>query len=265
MERTDVAYLVNSCPKYFYMLPLHFALVRRYAPALAWPLYLATEVPDDPIVLRVARDFNVTVISLPAAASGFLDSRRVACAALPAEIKYVFPIQEDFLLDRPPGEKAIQESLTMLDCDSSIVQMRYMACPGPALTDKHVTGPWYELTPENNEYMYCFQATMWRRDDFQTWYDALTRIRDMILEGKSLTEAEKMRYEVRVNLAENRDGQHLFRSLFSGNRHLAYKRAHKAANAVFMSPWPYRPTAIVGGVLQPWAKELGEREGYPLL
>jgi len=263
MDRTDVAYLVNSCPKYFYILPLHFALVRRYAPSLTWPLFLATEVPDDPVIRAVAHDFNVTVITLQKSDAGFLDSRRAATSALPSHIKYVFPMQEDFLLDRPPQADAIEESLTLLD--SSVAQVRYMPCPGPAATDKHVVGPWYKLNPENNTYMYCFQATMWRRENFQKWYDALTAVRDRALEGKTLTDAEKMRYEVRVNLAENADGQRLFRKLFPPpHTHLAYKRAHKAPNAVFMSPWPYRPTAIVGGVLQPWAKELGEREGYPL-
>jgi hypothetical protein len=265
MDRTDVAYLVNSCPKYFYILPLHFALIRLYAPSLAWPLFLATEVPDHPVVVQVARDFNVTVIRLPVAAAGFLDSRRAATAALSAGIRYVFPMQEDFLLDRPPAAEAIEQSLAMLDGDPSITQLRYMPCPGPAETDSCIGDPWYILNPENNTYMYSFQATMWRREDFQTWYNALTAYRDRALEGKNLTESERVRYEVRVNLAENAEGQQLFRKTFPPPRtHLAHKRAHKAANAVFMSPWPYRPTAIVAGVLQPWAKEMGEREGYPI-
>jgi hypothetical protein len=34
---------------------------------------------------------------------------------------------------------------------------------------------------------------------------------------------------------------------------------------VYLSPWPYRPTAIVHGRLEPWAAELGLREGVPLL
>jgi hypothetical protein len=265
MNRTDVAYLVNSCPKYFYILPLHFALIRRYAPSLAWPLFLATEVPDHPVVVQVARDFNVTVIQLPATEAGFLDSRRAATAALPASIKYVFPMQEDFLLDRPPSPQAIEESLAMLDGDPSIIQIRYMPCPGPADTDTCIGDPWYNLNPENNTYMYCFQATMWRREDFQTWYNVLTGHRDQTLKGRVMTEADKIRYEVRVNLAENAEGQQLFRRTFPQPRkHISHKRAHKARNAVFMSPWPYRPTAIVGGVLQPWAKEMGDREGYPI-
>jgi hypothetical protein len=31
-----------------------------------------------------------------------------------------------------------------------------------------------------------------------------------------------------------------------------------------LCPWPYRPTAIVKGRLEPWAEELGRREGFNL-
>ena len=43
MDRTDVAILVNSTPAYYYILPLFFTMLRRYAPDLEWPVYLATE------------------------------------------------------------------------------------------------------------------------------------------------------------------------------------------------------------------------------
>jgi hypothetical protein len=46
--------------------------------------------------------------------------------------------------------------------------------------------------------------------------------------------------------------------------HVGWKRAGPWSNAVYMSPWPYRPTAIVQGRLEPWAAELGKREGVPI-
>ena len=64
-----------------------------------------------------------------------------------------------------------------------------------------------------------------------------------------------------MNIAENSDGQKLYKEIFSNKFTLGYTRAHKNPNAVYMSPWPYRPTAIIKGVLQPFAKELASREG----
>jgi hypothetical protein len=56
------AYLVNSTPKYYYMLPLHFALVKRYASWLQMPLYLATEEPNHPMCQEV-KAMGVTCFS----------------------------------------------------------------------------------------------------------------------------------------------------------------------------------------------------------
>jgi hypothetical protein len=248
------------------MLPLHFALVRRYAPLLSWRLFLATEFPDDPIIKEVARDYDVTIVTIPLKEAGFLDSRAAACMALPPEIKYVFPIQEDFLLDRTPDYAALAESLKIFEECPDIASIRYMPCPGPASNDPRFVARfslhWRVLDPENNEYMYCFQATMWRRHEFEAWYGSLRHVRDELVVKRNIRADQQMLFEVRENLAENAIGQGLFRhTMCESWRHLAWERIYKHANGVYFSPWPYRPTAIVKGVLQPWANELSQREG----
>ena len=50
MDRNDVAYIINTTPKYFYILELHLTLLKRYAPSMKWPVYLATEDFDNPII-----------------------------------------------------------------------------------------------------------------------------------------------------------------------------------------------------------------------
>ena len=256
----DVAYLVNSCPKYYYMLPLHFHCLRRYYPELAWQVFLATEVPDHPIVQQCSREYGVKVLPLAVADAGFLDSRRAAVAALPPEIRYVFPIQEDFLLERRPDGAALAEAMEFLEAGA--VQVRLMPCPGPLESDPVVRGHWREMKLDKQGYPYCFQATLWQRAAFQRWYDSLCGLRDrMAPQG---TEAERSKWEVGVNLAENAEGQRLFRKIFEEARHIAWERIYKNPNGVYFCPWPYRPTAIVRGVLQPWATELGVREGVSL-
>jgi hypothetical protein len=78
---------------------------------------------------------------------------------------------------------------------------------------------------------------------------------------------QRKHIEIRVNIAENADGQQFFWKFFKARRqvNIGWIRAGPWSNAVYLSPWPYRPTAIIQGRLEPWAAELGQREGAPLL
>jgi hypothetical protein len=243
------------------MLPLHFHCLRRYGGGVRWPVFLATEVPDHPIVQRCVAEYGVTVLPIAAADAGFLDSRRAAVAALPPEIRYVFPMQEDFLLERFVDGAALGEAVDFLE--TGAVQVRLTPCPGPADADPVVKGHWRQMNITKNIYAYCFQATLWNRDAFQRWFDSVCRLRDEMAPAAA-TEAERSKWEVGVNLAENADGQRLFRKIFEEARHIGWERIYKNPNGVYFCPWPYRPTAIVRGILQPWAKELGVREAVPL-
>jgi hypothetical protein len=77
-------------------------------------------------------------------------------------------------------------------------------------------------------------------------------------------EADWSKYCIRANVAENLKGQQIFSRVCMGpdRLHLSAPRSHKEPNAVYMCPWPYRPTAVVQGSLEPWAKEFAAREGF---
>lgn len=259
MDRSDVAYLLNSTPKYFYILELHVALIRRYAPELKWPIYFATEVPEDPIC-KILEKYNVKIIQLEKENSSFISSRKRALELLPSEIKYVLPMQEDFLLERQIDKEAIEESLRIMDNDSSVVSIRYMPCPGPKEANPNIGTCWKLIQEKNDTYLFSFQATLWRAKECLLFF----KIVNEEVNSRNLSEEKRNLYEVKMNIAENSDGQNLYRFIFSDKKTLGYVRKHKHPNAVYMSPWPYRPTAIIQGVLQPFAKELGEREGIVL-
>ena len=59
-------------------------------------------------------------------------------------------------------------------------------------------------------------------------------------------------------------GCSIWKHHFSDCNIIGWKRAYTAPNAVYHSPFPYSPTAVVQGVLQSWAKDLLEREGFPI-
>ena len=256
------AYLVNSTPKYYGLLPLHFTLIQRYAPWLDMPMFLATEQPDHPICQQV-KEMGVELIPLRAEEAGFLDSRAAAIQqlCLTGRFTMVLPMQEDFLLEREPDPNGIMEAIQLLR--DSCASVRLMPCPGPGGPTLKNALDWAQITPETDTYGFTFQATMWRLDECMKWYRGLCRK----LEDewpRATTPADQRRHvEIRANFAENADGQRFFWK--NGGLHVGWKRAGPWSNAVYMSPWPYRPTAIVQGKLEPWAAELGRREGVPIV
>jgi len=260
MERQDVCLLLNSTPKYFFMLPLQLTMLRRYAPTLKWPVYFATEVPDHPVSKQLASDFGVTLIPLPKEKEGFLESRQAALSLLPESIRYVLPLQEDFLLDRTPDEKSLTEALFILDTDRHVSSLRLMPCPGPHETDiaYHKDKPWRVLGEKNN-YIFTYQATLWRRMDLSFYFQALLYAIEKDFGNREAT--EKKYLALTNNVGENHYGQDVLKACLPNTFHLCWPRAHSNPNAVYLCPWPYRPTAVTRGRLEPFAEELFRREG----
>ena len=272
----NTAYLLNSTPKYYYILELHIVLLQRYG--CKWNIYFATEEPQHPMCVLLAEKYGVTLLTLEKENSSFLASRKRALELLPSKYTYVLPMQEDFLLERQVDEKYFEDISRLISFDYGIYVkqgdlppnpslqrcpcVRLMPCPGPETSPTHKnywTGSWGTIM--NDTYKFSFQATLWRRDDCLRWYAAIVAEVDKY---SFSSEAEKNIFEVRNNIAENAIGQALFAKLFENTLPLGFLRKYKAANAVYHCPWPYRPTAIVKGILQPFAKELAQREGVTL-
>ena len=255
MDRTDVAYLINTTPKYFYLLPLHLTLLQRYAPKMQWPIYLATEAPMHPSILKLQHDFpSLRILPLTEEQEGFLDSRFAACEALPQEIQYVLPMQDDFLLEGRPMEAVISEALQIMDSNWLVDSARLMPCPGPRSQERYDTTEWRILQKEEDDMIFTYQATVWRRRAYTFFMKELC----LALNSMHLTKEQKNQMAIRNNIAEIQFGQGLL--LKTGAIHLAWPREGSQPNAVYLSPWPYRPTAVVHGTLQVWAEELADRE-----
>lgn len=252
------------------MLPLHFALIRRYAPFLNMGgLFLATEVPEHPICHHLVKDYGVELIPLKEEEAGFLDSRAAALKALAitGRFLYVLPMQEDFLLDRAPDLGGLMEAIEIMEKTRSIVaSVRLMPCPGPKGPLIEAREGWGSIRKETDQYGFTFQATLWTLDSCCHWYRALCEKLEREYPKMVTPPLERRHVEVRENFAENSEGQKFFWKFFEERKqvHIGWLRAGPWSNAVYLSPWPYRPTAIVQGRLEPWAEELGKREGLPL-
>ncbi len=263
MERSDVCILINSTPKYFYLLPLQLTLLKRYAPQLKWPIYFATEALDHPITIKLLVEFGVKVLSLSYSQEGFLESRQAALQKLPSNITYVLPLQEDFLLDRKPDYNALLDALFILDTDRTVSSLRLTPCPGPHFSDLQYSKekPW-KILSDRNEYIFTYQATLWRRMDLQMYYNEL--LSQIEKTNKTASDAEKKQLALVHNVGESTFGQKILQKVLPNTYHLSWPRAGPWSNAVYLCPWPYRPTAVTRGTLESFAKELFEREGIKL-
>lgn len=254
MERTDVCILINSTPKYYYILPFMVGMLRRYAPGLAWPIYVATEDPMNPIIISL----NVKLIVLDESKAGFLESRRTALGELLGQYKYCLPLQDDFILEGRMDGAAIAAILKALERDDDVVSARLMPCPGPKGNANFIPG-WNYIT-DADTYGFTFQATIWKTYACYQWYSDICSTLYKKIEGADAG------LEVRQNLAENAEGQAVFWTMSRTYqyKHVGWNRRGNWPNAVYLSPFPYRPTAIVRGELEGWAKELMAREGFGL-
>lgn len=260
MDRQDVCILINSTPRYFPVLELQLKLLRRYAPKLHWAVYFATEASSSSFVNDLQKKYSLEVIPLDETETGFLESREAALRKLPKTYTYVLPLQEDFLLDREPMYKILAEACRILDMDRNVASLRLMPCPGPMEKDPlyHPEMKWKVLT-EDDTMTFTYQATLWRTYDLHSYYKTLlTSIQKDF--PSATTPEQKKTIALKMNCAETHYGQSKLRSN-PNLLHLSWDRAGPWANAVYLCPFPYRPTAIVQGKIEPFAQELSKREG----
>jgi hypothetical protein len=260
MNRTDVCILLNSTPKYYPIVHLQLKLFRRYAPDLHWTFFFATEIPEDPSVQELVREYGVKLLVLDPLDTGFLESREAALRKLPSQYTYVLSIQDDFLLDRAPMYDKLAEACTLLDMDRNIASLRLCPCPGPSKEDPlyHKDKQWRILS-DKDSMIFTYQATLWRTYDLQKFYAALLMKVGTDFPNHT-TPQQKKEIALKLNCAETEFGQRILRAQPTV-LHLAWDRVGPWANAVYLCPFPYRPTAIVQGKLEEFAVELARREG----
>lgn len=269
MDRTDIAIVLNTCPKYMYLLEAHIGLLRRYGSSCKWPIYLAIAIEPDARFELFCNQNSIHPIYLENADADFLQSRHAAMLHLPETIQYVLPLQDDFLLERPGLDSvALISALSLLDQESNVASLRLMPCPG-ASSKEVVYNGWNRLG--ETDLLFSYQATIWRRSVYTRYMaelikqgtEALTKY-DTNGTVLPISSATWNTYAIQTNPAETFVGLQMLKTLFPTMIHLCWPRKATWANAVYWCPWPYRPTAVVQGVLQPWAQELIRREGFVL-
>jgi hypothetical protein len=142
--------------------------------------------------------------------------------------------------------------------EENIVSARLIPCPGPKSTEPIIPG--WAVLGQTDEYLFTFQATLWRREWYTKYLENIIEYAKKRFPSLVQGSREWNKMAVGTNIAENMEGRVVFKKLFEHTMHLAWIRYDSRPNAVYDCPFPYRPTAVVKGALQPWAIELLDRE-----
>ena len=153
-------------------------------------------------------------------------------------------------------EGHIKEALDILDENPSVSSMRLMPCPGPVSKNKFGDTNWVPLEYAQDSLVFTYQATIWRREVYIAFMRAM--IAEIEVKFGDLSPKQKVDIQIKINVAETEMGKDVLKQV--SGIHLAWPREGRQPNAVYLCPWPYRPTAVVHGKLEKWASELAGRE-----
>lgn len=260
--------LIHTAPKYLPIVDVQLTCIRRYAPELLQnEIFVACE--GSPAFLE--KDYpGIQKIPLLPEESGFLESRVAALKYLEDKESPVLMLQDDFWIDRPIRKSDWDEALLYFR-DERLQSIRLMPCPGPVGTVlPHLRGgssrrcAYFAAITEADTYRFTFQATLWRPQAALEWFEAILKSAQAEFRISGLPEVDWNKFCISHNVAENTDGQALFLNRMMGSEkiHLGIRRKGQHPNAVNLAIIPYRPTAVVQGKLEPWAKEFAIREGF---
>jgi hypothetical protein len=144
-------------------------------------------------------------------------------------------------------------AIGMMTENPEIVCTRLMPCPGP--TGDVFLEKWKEIVVDP----YCYfslQAAIWSVPWLMRFFEGVVRRATPLI--SKYPQYSRNQFWLLVNPCETKVGTDIAVEL--GGRFVGYPRIGRWSNAVYLSPWPYRPTAVEKGVIQPWATEMLKRE-----
>tara|TARA_Y100001970_G_scaffold128478_1_gene158645 strand:+ start:773 stop:1573 length:801 start_codon:yes stop_codon:yes gene_type:complete len=255
--------LVNSCQKYKYIINPFFTMLRRWWNKCDLPIYLACNGNLE----EYKNKYDINIIEQDKD-YGFVEGR-VHALKLLEDYDNVIMLQDDFIIERFVDNNKIHKMIEIMNTDKNIGCIRLMPCPGPK-GEKHIFDNG-EVLAEFKQDCWCrfsFQAAIWKRTYYIRFFEELKQ--DIISKMYLNHDIEYVDNLVNdpsywrniwfsLNIAEGKYGCQF--TLRYPEKLLGIIRDGDYSNAVYRSPIPYRPTAIVRGKLEDWAKELFKREG----
>ena len=230
---SNTCIVISSTSKYSFIWDTFFNLLVKNWKNLEFPIYFLSTGESKYLVEKF--DINVYEVKKDI---GFLEGYKYILDQVKERHNYGIILQDDFLIEKPVNNDLIKKYIEILNENKEVGFIRTMPCPGPK--GQKINFGDIELGEINKleDYSFSYQSTIWNINYFLEF----SNIQNSSPWISEITLAKKMRSDK------------------SGKKLLGFIRPFKESNAVYESPIPYRPTAIVKGKLQDWAKKLLVRE-----
>lgn len=261
-NQTRTCILVNSCQKYSYILHPFFIMWKRWWKDCDLPMFLAC----DGNLHEFREEYDINTIEQEED-YGFVEGRVHALKKL-EQYDNVIMLQDDFIIERNVDNKMICLLIDIMNKEKDIACIRLMPCPGPSGKYYTFNNVNFREFKEDSWCRFSYQASLWNRKYYIRFFEELidsikTNIYNTYSSEDSYNMINNKSYWnylwVRVNIAESPFARTILNKY--PEKLLGVIRDGDEPNAVYRSPIPYRPTAIVKGKLEEWAKELFKREG----
>jgi len=226
-ENKKSAILISSTPKYSFIWDTFFTFLRKHWTDCPYPIHFISTGDND----YLREEYNVITEKLEKDL-GFLEGYRYLCKKYMDKYSHFILLQDDFLIERTVNQEIISKYENILFENENIGFIRMMPCPGPKGEQKMFGDVKLGKINKNEDYSFSYQTSFW---NLKYFYD--------------FTAPSEFRW----------DDFNMSKKMIidkSGKENWGFIRPFKEWNAVYESPIPYRPTAILKGKVMDWAKPL---------
>ena len=227
VNRENTAIFISSTPKFSFIWDTFFTFLRKHWTDCPYPIYFVSE--GNPDYLKDKYNINVEKLEKDL---GFLEGYRYLCNKYRNKYHNFILLQDDFLIERSVNQPLISKYEKIMYENENIGFIRMMPSPGPKGERKMFGDIELGKIRKKENYSFSYQTSVWNLDYF---YD--------------FTAPSKFRWDD-LNMSRK------MRTDRSGKENWGFIRPFKEWNAVYESPIPYRPTAILKGKVMDWAKHL---------
>ena len=218
--------VISSTPKYSYIWEPFFKMLYKY-----W------KTPPDIYFISSGKcsflneKYDINVYET-ASDLGFLGGYLHVLNDIKSMYSTFICMQDDFIIQKNVNTELLSLYRDILE-DTTIGCIRLMPCPEPKGNIHKFNTVTLKEVVKNDDYSFSFQSCMWNIEFFIRLCTECKDMNTWLIEpylSNKLTKTNKLL--------------------------LGYIRESSHRDAVLQSPVPYRPTAIVRGKLQDWAKQL---------